>query len=79
MFNFTSTQEAGKTVAVLGDYSVRFFANSRNTRITATVDANDDGDEYRATGSLFYHYDAADQGHSHCDTGGRQFDNTVVM
>jgi hypothetical protein len=79
MFNFTSIQEGDKTFAVLGDYSVRFFANSRNTRITAAVGANDECDEYRATGTIFYHYDAADQGHSHCDTGGRQFDNSVFM
>lgn len=79
MFNFTSTQENGKTVARLGEYSAHFASNERNTRITAAVIADEESGECRATGSLFYHYDAAAQEHSHCDTGARQYDNSVFV
>lgn len=79
MFNFNSTQENGKTIARLGEYTAHFTSNARNTRITAVVIADEDAGECRATGSLFYHYDAAAQGHSHCDIGARQYDNNVLV
>lgn len=74
MFNFTSTQEAGKTVAVLGDYSVRFFASNRNTRITSKVEISAEDEEFRSSGTLFFHYDATAQGHGNRDVGAKQYD-----
>jgi hypothetical protein len=74
MFNFNSEEIDGNTVAVLGDFRVRFFSNHRNTRITSTVGLNDDDEEFRSSGTLFFHYDAVAQGHGHRDTGGRQYD-----
>lgn len=79
MFNFISTQENGKTIARLGEYTAQFTSSSRNTRITAVVIADEDSGECRATGSLFYHYDAVAQGHSYRDTGARQYDNNVYV
>lgn len=79
MFDFISTQENGKTIARLDEYTAHFTSSGRNTRITAVVIADEDTGECRATGSLFYHYDAAAQGHSHCDTGARQYDNNVLV
>lgn len=71
----------GQTMAYLDDYEISFFASSRNTRVIGTIGKNDDGEEYRASGSLFYHYDARAQGQlgpngrgNDCDTGSRGFD-----
>ena len=55
MFNFTSTEENGKTIARLGEYTAHFTSSARNTRITAVVIADEDSGECRATGSLFNH------------------------
>ena len=79
MFNFTSTEENGKTIARLGEYSAHFTSSARNTWITAVVIADEENGECRATGSLFYHYDAVAHGHSYCDTGARQYDNNVYV
>lgn len=77
MFNFTSSQDGDKTVAALDGYLVRFSASERNTRITATIGANDEGEEYRSSGVLFWHFDAVSQGLAHSDTGVNPFDRVI--
>ncbi|WP_095067873.1 hypothetical protein [Pseudomonas sp. Irchel 3A18] len=75
MFNFTSQEINGHTIAELGDFRVRFFANDRNTRITSSIGLSNEDEEFRASGTLFFHYDAIAQGDGNRDTGGSQFDH----
>ncbi len=75
MFNFTTQEVNGHTIAELGDFRIRFFANDRNTRITSSIGLNHEDEEFRASGTLFFHYNAIEQGHGNCNTGGHQFDH----